>query len=546
MIDYKKKQIVLDVLEHLREFIRSDNLAFEIHKVIKDVMSADNVTVIFGDDQVDQYWITSQPAEERGVSYTVVNKAKADDNDTGYWFAEVAERSKTKSQMDYDMKYCLAAVVDTASVVDRRLGTIYCDVRRGPHRYTEQDARFLKYLADHLAVYLELVIARRNSAKLRDRNDKFMELQKQNPATVLERLVGFSPKIVEIKNDIMTVISCVEEPVLIQGETGTGKGVVAKIIHDLSSRSSKEFVTVECSNLQKELAYSELWGHKKGAYSDAREGRTGLVRTAHGGTLFLDEIGDLPLIQQGMLLRVLQEGKVRPLGEDREEVVNFRLICATNRNLHKMVQEGKFREDLYWRINKFPIYLPPLRDRKEDISVLADHFAKTKSISPDAICLLKALPLTGNVRELQDLIGMAKAYAKSMEITLKDVELVLERCSANCVAYPDNTSSTEPVDGKVLLSRVFLHQLSFQELQEMWNKKRITKEQLRALFDVLFTVTRGAVAPIGRRLGITEQKVMDQFIDWVGYLRKQRILPLKDEFDFPARISPESLDQAFV
>lgn len=214
------------------------------------------------------------------------------------------------------------------------------------------------------------------------------------------------------------IMACIEKashaartdsPLLILGQTGTGKEIFARTIHENSSRSNGDFVVVDCSALPDHLVESTLFGHKKGAYTSADSDRIGLVEQAHSGTLFLDEIGELPGEIQKKFLRVIQEKRFRPLGGKQEEESDFRLICATNRDISEMVQKGSFREDLYYRIRTIVIELPPLKERKEDIPELVEYYSKRKckltgsrplSITSDFMESLQAYSWPGNIREL--------------------------------------------------------------------------------------------------------------------------------------------------
>src|SRR5437867_3153998 len=204
-----------------------------------------------------------------------------------------------------------------------------------------------------------------------------------------------------------------ESRVCILGETGTGKELVARAVHERSARRERPFVTVNCAAVPTELIESELFGHEKGAFTGAAVRHLGKFEQAHGGTLFLDEVGDMPAAMQAKLLRLLQEGELERVGGERPVVVNTRVIVATHRDLDLLVQKGTFREDLYHRIFVFPIVMPPLRDRPEDIPVLAEHFArqvaeqngwKPRGFERDAIDQLVRYGWPGNVRELRNVV----------------------------------------------------------------------------------------------------------------------------------------------
>ncbi len=218
-------------------------------------------------------------------------------------------------------------------------------------------------------------------------------------------------------------------PVLIEGESGVGKELIARAIQGESERAGQPFVTVNCGALPENLVESILFGHERGAFTGATDRRIGKFEEASGGTLFLDEIGELPLDAQVKLLRALQEGEIDPIGAKRPTKVDIRLISATNRNMIDLVQEGKFREDLYYRLNVYPIMVPALRDRADDISELAHHFItriaaeegkRITGIAPDALELLNRYTWPGNVRQLENAIFRAVVLADGAELTVAE------------------------------------------------------------------------------------------------------------------------------
>jgi DNA-binding NtrC family response regulator len=218
-------------------------------------------------------------------------------------------------------------------------------------------------------------------------------------------------------------------PVLIEGESGVGKELVARAIQGESDRAGRPFITVNCGAIPENLVESILFGHEKGAFTGAVDKRIGKFQEADGGTLFLDEVGELPLEAQVKLLRALQEGEIDPVGSKKPVKVNFRLISATNRDMIQQVKDGKFREDLYYRLNVFPIFVPPLRERIEDVPELARHFAtrfaaeegkRVATISDRAMKLLQAYSWPGNVRQLENAVFRAVVLADGPEIAVSE------------------------------------------------------------------------------------------------------------------------------
>jgi two-component system response regulator HydG len=239
------------------------------------------------------------------------------------------------------------------------------------------------------------------------------------PPSATFHLVGSGPAMQALQKAIDSVARS-EAPVLVHGETGVGKELVARTIHARSARGPQPFVAVNCAAIPHELLEGELFGHVRGAFTGAARARKGLVTEADGGTLLLDEIGDMPLALQAKLLRVLQFGEVRPLGTDGSHRVDVRVIACTHRDLPALVQEGRFREDLYFRLNVLPILVPPLREHREDIPALVEHLlagalartpsATARSFGPDVLQRLQQSHWPGNVRELASWIERAVVF----------------------------------------------------------------------------------------------------------------------------------------
>ncbi|MFN3740129.1 MAG: sigma-54-dependent transcriptional regulator [Thermodesulfovibrionales bacterium] len=247
----------------------------------------------------------------------------------------------------------------------------------------------------------------------------------------IQQLLGLLEQVIPTKSNV-----------LILGESGTGKGLIAELIHYNSPRKDKPFISINCSAIPETLLESELFGYKKGAFTGAVSDKKGLITMADGGTLFLDEIGDMPISLQAKLLKVIETGEILPLGDTVKRLVDVRLIAATNTDLEKKVKEGKFREDLYYRLSVIEIRIPPLRERKEDIPVLVNNFIKTiseenkkpiKGIDNEAMTLLLQYPWPGNVRELKNVIERAVVLARGEYITANELP---EKIRATGISRP--------------------------------------------------------------------------------------------------------------
>ena len=246
-----------------------------------------------------------------------------------------------------------------------------------------------------------------------------------------EEIVGESRALQHVLDQVRTVAAATDTTVLLLGETGTGKELLARAVHAASDRGNRALVTVNCTTSPAGLLESEWFGHERGAFTGALSQKLGRFELAHQGTLFLDEIGDVPTDLQSKLLRVLQEHEIERLGGTRTIRVDFRLIAATNRNLEEMVGKREFRSDLYYRLNVFPIRIPPLRERPEDIPPLVFYFAQRfakrlrrsiESVSRESLDVLCRWPWPGNVRELQNVIERAVILSKGPVLTVSRAE----------------------------------------------------------------------------------------------------------------------------
>ncbi|MCH2042160.1 MAG: sigma-54 dependent transcriptional regulator [Saccharospirillaceae bacterium] len=280
---------------------------------------------------------------------------------------------------------------------------------------------------------LKIIIARAldKHSLLKQVSNLEQQLQQRQPETPDFGLIGNSAS-VQATRELIQRISATQVPVFIQGPSGTGKEIIANAIHQGSSRKDKAFISVHCGAIPAELLESELFGYKKGAFTGADKDRKGLLATADGGTLFLDEIGEMPLAMQVKLLRVLQEGSYYPVGSRELEQIDIRLVSATNRDVPSEVQQGNFREDLYYRIKGLTITTTGLEQRKEDITPLVNHFIAlynqqhntSLSVDNDACRWFLSTPWPGNVRELKNTLESAAAISLNNSISMQEIQLI--------------------------------------------------------------------------------------------------------------------------
>jgi len=299
---------------------------------------------------------------------------------------------------------------------NRTLGTLsLSSLRTGA--FNQEDVDLLMRVANQVAIAIENALAYREIAELKNKlaDEKLYLEEEIRTEYTFEEIVGESPALKRVLSQVETV-AATDSSVLVLGETGTGKEVIARAIHDLSPRRERTFVKVNCAAIPTGLLESELFGHEKGAFTGAIAQKVGRFELAHRGTLFLDEVGDIPLELQPKLLRVLQEKEFERLGSTRTLHVDVRVVAATNRDLTQMVEDRQFRSDLYYRLNVFPIVVPPLRDRSEDIPLLVRYFAqkharrmdrRIETIPTEEMEALTRYHWPGNVRELENLIERA-------------------------------------------------------------------------------------------------------------------------------------------
>lgn len=289
-------------------------------------------------------------------------------------------------------------------------------------------------------------------------------------------IIGQSPAMQQLFHQIRQ-IAAADGPVLVQGESGTGKELVARALHDQSNRSAEPYIVVNCGGIPSELMESEFFGHAAGAFTGAHKQRAGLFQQANGGSLLLDELGEMPLALQAKLLRVLQDGKVRPVGSDHEIQLDVRVIGATNRNLIEAVADGSFREDLFYRLETFALQVPPLRARGDDIHTLIEFFLtrfnarqqqSIKGFSDEALALLQRYSFPGNVRELENAVERAATFCNAAFIEVQHLpQRIREQTGDALLPAPDAVLTAlpnQPIDADAMPSletvqRRYIHQV---------------------------------------------------------------------------------------
>jgi two-component system response regulator PilR (NtrC family) len=328
--------------------------------------------------------------------------------------------------------------------------------------------------------------------------------------SVASRLLGQSPAMTELRTTLAKVARS-QAPVYIAGESGVGKELVARTIHDEGARASGPFVPVNCGAIPAELMESEFFGHKKGSFTGAHVDKTGLFQAAEGGTLFLDEIAELPMAMQVKLLRAIQEKSVRPVGANTEVAVDVRILSATHKNLAALVDEGRFRHDLYYRINVIELRVPPLRERRQDLNLLADAILTRLAtaqgrpqpvLHADAIEALAHYTFPGNVRELENILERAFALADDDGIRAADLRLPdLQRAAAAHItpAAPIglDPSKIDPRESSTSALPSFIEEIERKTIELALTENRFNKTRTAAQLGITFRALRYKLKKLG-------------------------------------------------
>ncbi len=364
------------------------------------------------------------------------------------------------------------------TVEGRLIGSLLIINRLPSGSFSEQDLNLLEILGAIFSPYL------RNIQKLKE----YFEIPLPESALLTKYqslgLLGKSQQFKDLLQSIEAAARC-DVRVSLEGETGTGKELVARAIHKLSYRSNYPFVSVDCGAIPQHLIESELFGHKKGAFTGATKDRQGLFMEANQGTLFLDEIANLPIDMQTKLMRVLQEGEVRPLGSNTTHNIDVRIISATSIPLVKLVEENKFRQDLYYRLLVYPIHVPALEDRRQDIPMLANHFLTTfakeqnkavKVFGSELLLYMKQKPWTGNIRELVNFVERLVTYVPP-DTEIVEISVLPETLRAEIEKFSNQDSGISRDKSLATRLNEFEKKIILEALNENgWNQSQVARE----------------------------------------------------------------------
>ena len=420
-----RKCTVLEINNAIINNLTQEALFASVYEAIRPVIDFDRAAFLLYQPESKTLKLVSMDSCSESEFFRIGKEYQLGESQVSAWVLEHQE-VVTRGNLDHEPRtlgeqrlveegiqsYCVVPLV----AMGKSIGTfaLWSESR---DRYTQADAELLREVANQIAIAIANMQSYEEIKALKGRLEKENVYLQEEIRTVhnFEEIVGSSPSLLKLLRKVDQVAPT-DSSVLIYGETGTGKELVARAIHDRSNRKDRPLVKVNCSAISAGLVESELFGHVKGAFTGAFERRIGRFELADGGTLFLDEVGELPLDTQVKLLRVLQEREFEPVGSNRSIRVDVRIICATNRNLQDSIKEGTFRSDLYYRLNVFPLEVPPLRERRDDISQLAmfflSRYARSLGKRIDGISTTAKERLTdyswpGNIRELQNVIERA-------------------------------------------------------------------------------------------------------------------------------------------
>jgi formate hydrogenlyase transcriptional activator len=421
----ERKRTVLEINNAIIHNLTQEALFASVYEAIRRVVAFDRAAFLLYQPESKTLKLVSMDNDRESEFFRVGKEYQLEESQISAWVLDHQE-VVTRGDLEHEPRtfgerrlveegiqsYCVVPLIAMGTSIGTF--TLWSETR---DRYTQADAELLREVANQIAIAIANMKSYEEIKALKGRLEKEIVYLQEEIRTVhnFEEIVGSSPALLKLLRKVDQVAPT-DSSVLIYGETGTGKELIARAIHDRSNRKNRPLVKVNCSAISAGLVESELFGHVKGAFTGAFERRIGRFELADGGTIFLDEVGELPLDTQVKLLRVLQEREFEPVGSNRTIRVDVRIICATNRNLQDSIKEGTFRSDLYYRLNVFPLEVPPLRERRADISQLAMFFLsryarnlgkKIDGISAAAKEKLTSYSWPGNIRELQNLIERA-------------------------------------------------------------------------------------------------------------------------------------------
>src|SRR5262245_52186332 len=431
-------RVLLQVNNAVVTFLDRDSLFDAIASALRGVIPYDRAALVLRDDATDRFTVLGVAGPVPSPSVIPLGTTWPRAGSRAGWVAEhglplgtadMREEARFIEHAPLVREGYLSALSVPLKTKDEVIGTLNLGSRE-VGRYGEADCELLLAIADQVVLAIENMLAYDQVASLKHRLEQenlYLKEERRSEAAFAD-VVGESPAIQRVLAGVR-MVSGTESTVLVTGETGTGKELVVRAIHGLSARKDKILVKVNCAALPGGVIESELFGHEKGAFTGALTRRAGRFELAHHGTLFLDEVGDLPLDLQAKLLRVLQDGEFERVGGTQTLKVNVRVVAATNRDLKSAVAEGRFRADLYYRLNVFPIGIPPLRDRIEDGPPLARHFTmvytakmskRIDTIDEKVMAKLTAYGWPGNVRELQNVIERGVILSRGCRLELEE------------------------------------------------------------------------------------------------------------------------------
>jgi len=452
----QRQHSLLEINNAIITNLTRDALFASAYVAIRRVVSFDRAAFLLYQPESNNLKLLSMEGEDDSEFFRVGKEYDLDESRISAWVLEhqaVARRGDLKREQqsanekrlvadENIQSYCVVPLVS----MGQSIGT-FAVWSETQNRYSESDAELLREVANQVALAIANMKSYEEIASLKARLEKENVYLQEEIRTEhnFEEIIGDSPSLRALLRRVDQVAPT-DSTVLIYGETGTGKELIARAIHDRSNRKNRPLVKVNCSAISAGLVESELFGHVKGAFTGAFERRIGRFELADGGTIFLDEVGELPLDTQVKLLRVLQEREFEPVGSNRSVRVDVRIICATNRNLEASIKAGTFRSDLYYRLNVFPLEVPPLRERRLDVEQLAKFFIsryarnlgkKITGISDSATQKLLSYSWPGNIRELQNVIERALILSNG---PILDLETELTTVSSSPV------SSEQPLE----------------------------------------------------------------------------------------------------